>query len=71
LFKSGKHVDCLMATQMTTARRGIATDEMKKVAKDEDVSLDWLIPKIARGSIIIPSNNTRHKKFIMLELVKA
>ena len=46
-----------MTTQMTSARRGIATDEMKQVAKDEDVSLDWLIPKIARGSIIIPSNN--------------
>ena len=36
-----------MATQMTSARRGIATDEMKQVAKDEDVTLDWLISKIA------------------------
>ncbi len=47
---------------MTAARRGVATDEMKQVAKDEDVSLDWLIPKIARGSIIIPSNNARPQK---------
>jgi len=47
---------------MTSARRGVATDEMKQVAKDEDVSLDWLIPKIARGSIIIPSNNVRPQK---------
>ena len=45
-----------MATQMTSARRGIATDEMKQVAKDEDVTLEWLIPKVASGSIIIPSN---------------
>jgi len=59
-----------MATQMTSARRGVATDEMKQVAKDEDVSLDWLIPKIASGSIIIPSNNVDLKKFTMLELVK-
>jgi phosphomethylpyrimidine synthase len=51
-----------MATQMTSARRGIATDEMKQVAKDEDVSLEWLIPKIARGSIIIPNNNVRPQK---------
>ena len=51
-----------MATQMTSARRGIATDEMKQVAKDEDVTLDWLIPKIASGSIIIPSNNVRKEK---------
>ena len=51
-----------MATQMSSARRGIATDEMKRVAKDEDVTLDWLLPKIARGSIIIPSNNVRPQK---------
>ena len=51
-----------MATQMTSARRGVATDEMKKVAKDEDVTLDWLVPKIASGSIIIPSNNVRPQK---------
>ena len=30
-----------MTTQITSARRGVATDEMKQVAKDEDVSLDW------------------------------
>ena len=47
---------------MSSARRGIATDEMKQVAKDEDVTLDWLLPKIASGSIIIPSNNTRPQK---------
>jgi len=51
-----------MATQITSARRGIATDEMKQVAKDEDVTLDWLIQKIASGSIIIPSNNVRKEK---------
>tara|TARA_B110000014_G_scaffold250424_1_gene226682 strand:- start:5466 stop:6779 length:1314 start_codon:yes stop_codon:yes gene_type:complete len=51
-----------MTTQMTSARRGVATDEMKQVAKDEEVSLDWLIPKIASGSIIIPSNNVRPQK---------
>ena len=44
---------------MTSARRGMATDEMRQVAKDEDVTLDWLIPKVASGSIIIPSNNVR------------
>ena len=51
-----------MATQMSFARRGVATDEMKQVAKDEDVTLDWLLPKIASGSIIIPSNNVRPQK---------
>jgi len=47
---------------MSAARRGVATEEMKQVAKDEDVTLDWLIPKIANGSIIIPSNNERKQK---------
>ena len=51
-----------MGTQMSAARRGVATEEMKQVAKDEDVTLDWLIPKIAKGSIIIPSNNERKQK---------
>jgi len=31
---------------MNSARRGVATDQMKLVARDEDVSLDWLLPKI-------------------------
>ncbi|KAF6242607.1 phosphomethylpyrimidine synthase [Nitrosopumilus sp. b1] len=51
-----------MGTQMSSARRGVATDEMKLVAKDEDVSLDWLVKQIAKGSIIIPSNNVRPQK---------
>jgi len=47
---------------MSSARRGIATDEMNQVAKDEDVTLDRRLPKIAIGSIIIPSNNVRPQK---------
>ncbi len=47
---------------MSSARRGTATEEMKQVAKDEDVSIDWLIQKIAKGSIIIPHNNQRTQK---------
>ncbi len=47
---------------MSHARRSIATDEMKQVAQDEDVTIDWLLPKIASGAIIIPSNNTRKQK---------
>ena len=51
-----------MTTQMSSARRGIATDEMKQVAKDEDVTLEWLLSRVATGSIIIPSNNVRPQK---------
>jgi phosphomethylpyrimidine synthase len=47
---------------MSSARRGIATDEMKQVAKEEDLSLDFIIKSVARGSIIIPRNNIRKQK---------
>ena len=47
---------------MSSARRGIATEEMKSVAKDEDVTLEWLLSKVAKGVIIIPSNNVRPQK---------
>ncbi|MGB7679762.1 MAG: phosphomethylpyrimidine synthase ThiC [Nitrososphaeraceae archaeon] len=47
---------------MSSARRGIATDEMKQVAKDEDVTLDTLVQGIARGSIIIPKNIERKQE---------
>ena len=47
---------------MRAARRGVVTDEMKIVSKDEQVTPEWLLPKIARGAIIIPSNNKRRQK---------
>ena len=50
-----------MGTQMSYARRGVVTDEMKSVARDEDVTTEWLLPKIASGSIIIPCNNARRQ----------
>ena len=51
-----------MATQMGYARRGVATEQMRQVARDEDVTLEWLLPKIASGAVIIPSNNSRPQK---------
>jgi phosphomethylpyrimidine synthase len=48
-----------MATQMSSAKRGVATEEIRQVAKDEDVSLDFVVRAVASGSIIIPKNNAR------------
>ena len=48
-----------MVTQLNSAKRGIATEEMKKVAKDEDVDVNFIIKGIANGSIIIPKNVER------------
>src|SRR5512143_2407057 len=47
---------------MNAARRGVATDE--------DVTLEWLIPKVANGSIIIPHNNERPQKIKVVGIGK-
>ena len=59
-----------MSTQMSTARRGVASEEMKKVAKDEDISLDYVIRGIANGSIIIPKNNQRKQSIKIVGIGK-
>ena len=59
-----------MGTQMSTARRGIATEEMLQVAKDEDIDINFLIPKVANGSIIIPRNNIRKQKIKVVGIGK-
>lgn len=55
---------------MSTARRGIATEEMLNVAKDEDIDINFLIPKVANGSIIIPRNNVRKQKIKVVGIGK-
>ena len=47
---------------MSYAKRGIATEEMKQVAKDEQVNLDLIVRGVARGVIIIPKNNARSQE---------
>ncbi|MGD9673879.1 MAG: phosphomethylpyrimidine synthase ThiC [Candidatus Nitrosocosmicus sp.] len=51
-----------MATQLNSAKRGIATEEMKKVAISEDVDINFVIKGIANGSIIIPKNVERKQQ---------
>ncbi|KAA2278712.1 phosphomethylpyrimidine synthase ThiC [Candidatus Nitrosocosmicus sp. SS] len=48
-----------MVTQLNSAKRGIATEEMKQVAKDEKVDVNFIVKHIANGSIIIPKNTAR------------
>lgn len=47
-------------TQMAKARRGMITKEMKKVALEEGVPLEWLREKVANGRVVIPVNRN-HK----------
>lgn len=43
-------------TQLEDARKGILTDEMKTVAKRENVSEDFILKSVANGTIVIPKN---------------
>ena len=59
-----------MGTQMTSARRGIPTEEMVQVAKDEDIDINLLIQKVANGSVIIPKNNIRKQNIKVVGIGK-
>ena len=47
---------------MSQARRGIVTDEMRAVARDEDMGERQLMAGLASGSVIIPSNIERRQR---------
>jgi len=55
---------------MTSARRGIPTEEMVQVAKDEDIDINLLIQKVANGSVIIPKNNIRKQNIKVVGIGK-
>ena len=46
-------------TQISDAKKGILTEEMKHVAKIENVSEDFILRSVANGTIVIPSNVNR------------
>ena len=46
-------------TQLDAARRGIASDEMRRVAQRENVTAEFVRDEVARGRLVIPAN-TRH-----------
>jgi phosphomethylpyrimidine synthase len=48
-----------MVTQLNSAKRGIATEEMIQVAKEENVDINFILKHVAKGSIIIPKNIAR------------
>ena len=46
-------------TQISDAKKGILTEEMKHVAKIENVSEDFILRSVAEGTIVIPGNVNR------------
>lgn len=51
-------------TQMDDAKKNIITDEMKAVAKAENVSEEFIRKAVAKGTIAIPSNKGRNVKAV-------
>ncbi|MEO0287942.1 MAG: phosphomethylpyrimidine synthase ThiC, partial [candidate division WOR-3 bacterium] len=43
-------------TQIEFARKGIITEVMEKIAKDENVSPEFIKEKVSEGEIVIPFN---------------
>lgn len=50
-------------TQIEKAKAGISTPEMKIVAEQEQVEINWLKEQVAKGRVVIPANE-RHKHLI-------
>ena len=46
-------------TQISDAKKGILTEEMKHVAEIENVSEDFILKSVAEGTIVIPGNVNR------------
>ena len=43
-------------TQLAQAKKGNITPEVRKIAKDENVSEEYLLESVAKGEIVIPKN---------------
>jgi phosphomethylpyrimidine synthase len=48
------------ATQMEAARKGIITEELRKVAQKEQMTVEELLPLVAAGKVVICANKN-HK----------
>src|SRR5438552_13440490 len=49
-------------TQLESARQGVITDEMRFVAKREDLDAELVRSEVARGRMVIPANINHLKK---------
>ena len=59
-----------MGTRLSSAKRVIFTEEMKQVAKDEDVDIGFIVKNVAKGSVIIPKNTARKQKIKIVGIGK-
>ena len=48
-------------TQIEAAKKGIVTPQMEIVAKKENIDVEVLRERIARGTVVIPANKKSHR----------
>ncbi len=48
-----------MPTQIEAARQGVVTEQMSRIAEDENLSPEYIRQMVAEGKIVIPWNNNR------------
>ena len=53
-----------MTTQIEYARNGVVTEQMKAVALQESLSIEYIKTMVAQGKIVIPWNNKRQPKAV-------
>lgn len=51
-------------TQLEKAKRGVTTEEVKKVALEEGVDIEAVRSRVAGGKIVIPANKNRINKIV-------
>jgi 5-hydroxybenzimidazole synthase len=54
----------VLKTQIELARQGILTGQMSAIAKDENLSPDFILQMVAEGKIVIPWNHSRKPKAV-------
>ena len=50
------------ATQMEAARKGIVTEQLKKVAEKERMTVEELMPLVAEGKVVICANKNHTQR---------
>ncbi|GBC63980.1 phosphomethylpyrimidine synthase ThiC [Desulfonema ishimotonii] len=54
-----------MKTQLELAREGVITPQMKTVARDENLTPEYVCGKVAQGEIVIPNNPNRKNQKVV------
>ena len=52
----------MLDTQLTLAKKGVATAEMERIAADEGIKIEDLMARVSEGKVVIPANKQKTLK---------